>query len=504
MERRKFEDSFKDAFVGAEVSPPDGVWTNIELDLEKADGNKIRRRLIFYKLLAAASVAFALCFAGLGYYMASEKAVNLKEGIAENSSQPSANTSEVQAPLINKEEMTDKTPAPTNSEGTEALTARNRVTEKRADVQQHTESNLLSDRPNRKDREAVKSGIATGKSTAPRNATVEESNNFIADGNHGVTPVVPPALTSEMKSDAGKNTVRSLPSFYTARKPELLFNKSEPDPGMLLLAKLADEEKQYAASDARENEKKSEKLWTSVGFAAGAFSSVNSSVTPTSSNALLTSSNSTVANKQASASGIAYSYAINVGTKLSNRWVLQGGVNYMIQSSDYTATNVVGGNNFSSLKAESINALDNISQSPLTSGSNSLGLLAATVPYTVNNSVKFFSVPVQAGYLVVNKKFGVQLNAGISTDLFLQNTITPEGGSLDKTTQGRGEDSPYRSFNFSGLMGTEFTYRFGQFYRVALNPGLRYPFNSVFKDEIGVQSMPLTFDVGLRFRYIFH
>jgi hypothetical protein len=68
MERRKFEDAVKDAFSGAEASPTETVWTNIELDLERAEGDKMRRRIVFYKLVAAASVAFAMCMAGLGYY----------------------------------------------------------------------------------------------------------------------------------------------------------------------------------------------------------------------------------------------------------------------------------------------------------------------------------------------------------------------------------------------------------------------------------------------------
>jgi len=127
-----------------------------------------------------------------------------------------------------------------------------------------------------------------------------------------------------------------------------------------------------------------------------------------------------------------------------------------------------------------------------------------TAPYSVNNNVQFVNVPMQAGYLVVNKKIGVQLNAGISTDLFLQNTITPEGGSLEKSTQGAGDSSPYRTVNFSGLVGTELTYKFGAHYRLALNPGLRYPMNSIYKSSTGVEAAPLTFDVGLRFRYIFN
>ncbi len=130
--------------------------------------------------------------------------------------------------------------------------------------------------------------------------------------------------------------------------------------------------------------------------------------------------------------------------------------------------------------------------------------VAQTFPYNVNNNVRFVNVPLQAGYLVVNKKFGLQLNAGVSTDVFLQNTITPDGGGLSKTTQGSGDESPYRSLNFSGLMGTEFSYKLGDRYRLSLNPGLRYPFSSVYKSNTGVDSTPLTFDVGLRFRYIFH
>src|SRR6188768_1396917 len=60
MERGEFNDLMKDAFKDAEVTPSGNVWTNIELDLEKAAGDDIRRRLFYYKMVAAASVIFAL------------------------------------------------------------------------------------------------------------------------------------------------------------------------------------------------------------------------------------------------------------------------------------------------------------------------------------------------------------------------------------------------------------------------------------------------------------
>jgi hypothetical protein len=130
--------------------------------------------------------------------------------------------------------------------------------------------------------------------------------------------------------------------------------------------------------------------------------------------------------------------------------------------------------------------------------------ILSTAPYTINSSLQFVSIPLQAGYMVVNKRFGIQLNGGVSTDMFLQNTLTPESDNVSKTTQGSGSESPYRTFNFSGLVGTEFSYKFGQHYRLALNPGIRYPFNSIYKSDQPITAMPLTFDVGLRFRYIFH
>jgi hypothetical protein len=274
---------------------------------------------------------------------------------------------------------------------------------------------------------------------------------------------------------------------------------------MVLLARLAEEERRYAMDEKKQNEKRAEKLWTSVGFAAGGFNANSASVStpPTNSSYYAVSnsgSSSNTASKQSSASGVAYSVGVSMGGRIADRWVLQGGVNYLTQSSDYTANNVVVlDNNFQAPKAVSLNAF-----SPLAADASSQARVAQTFPYNVNNNVRFVSVPLQAGYLVVDKKFGLQLNGGVSTDLFLQNTITPDGGGVAQTTQGRGGDSPYRSLNFSGLVGTELSYKLGYRYRVSLNPGLRYPFNSVYKSDTGVSATPLTFDVGLRFRYIFH
>lgn len=208
-----------------------------------------------------------------------------------------------------------------------------------------------------------------------------------------------------------------------------------------------------------------------------------------------------IVDQEAKASGYSYSMGVNVGTRIAERWVLQGGVNYLTQSSEYTSsTLVVDGPGFMSAeryRPATTNALVNADEFEL--GNR----IVYSAPYSVNNSMRYLSIPVQAGYQLIDKTFGWQLNAGVATDLFLQNTVKGESDQLARTTAPGGSDSPYRTVNLSGLLGTEFSYRFGPHYRISLNPGIRYPFNTIYKSELGVDSSPLTFDVGLRFRYIF-
>lgn len=534
MERRKFEDSFKEAFQQAEVNPSENVWTNIELDLEKAEGDKMKRRLIFFKMLAAASVIFAMTVAGIGYFalrdpqrdnLAQQPGPNVPAGEQDDNK---VTIDEKEKSNLPKDVEERKALADASSSSGNQSANSNSTENSRAASPQSPSSRTLSETENGINGQ---SGNAEERVSRDSDAVVKkrwETGNQVADikantvGVPDAGQAAAPSRTSSPNSDNQQNintvsTVndastlvqkkvvaaskheRKLPLFYEPKQPALQFPQSTADPGMLLLAKLDAEQKQLAREDKSQKKNNTEKLWTSVGFAAGAFDSNNPSVSPVYSNSVYSLNASNAAAKQSKASGTTYSFGLSVGTRLSERWVLQGGFSYLTQTSDYTANGVIVGNNFEAPKAESLNAFN--SQLADVSAQTRV---AQTYPYNVNNNVRFVSLPIQAGYLVINRKFGLQVNAGVATDLFLQNTITPDGGGLSKTTQGRGDDSPYRSLNFSGLMGTELSYKLGYRYRVSLNPGVRYPFSSVYKSNTGVDATPLTFDVGLRFRYIFH
>jgi hypothetical protein len=490
MEREKFEDSLKDAFDKAEISPSESVWTNIELDLEKAEGGKMKRSLLFFKLLAAASIVFAMGVGSTFLYVKQQQneatQITLKENqittdpTNSKQQQPVNNNSKTQRNLIAENGRADLSGANTRANQTKGLPVDEKIQRDGNAVDGSQKITAISD---------------TYPETSDNNHDVSNQTELHTQNIIGAVDVTRQSETSELL-------------FYKKPSSSLVSNKQaqihlpkqeEADPVALMLARLnAEEEAVKNASSKKQST--SEKLWTSVGFAAGSFNTVSSGISPSTSNTFL-ASNSQVADKEATASGTAYSVGVNMGTKLSTKWVLQGGVNYLTQSSDYTAQAAVGSSNFQNFRPASINEFDKLNESE---GGQNQDKLVATAPYNVNNNVQYLSVPLQAGYMIIDKKFALQLNAGVSTELFLQNTRSADGQNFDKVTQGRGADSPYRPVNFSGLAGTEISYKFGSRYRLSLNPGLRYPFRSVYKSDIGVQSTPLTFDVGLRFRYIFH
>ncbi|HEX5171631.1 MAG TPA: outer membrane beta-barrel protein [Cyclobacteriaceae bacterium] len=477
MERQKFEDSFREAFNKAEVSPSENVWTNIELDLERLEGGKMKRRILFYKFVAAASVAFAMAIGGIGYFYVRSTERSADNSIAVNDKKSnSSNSDQLSVPGSELNQQESSTMMADNAQSDHG-----NVKEK---TDEHDAgSNGQNINTHSRQHEGIErlSANSTEKIAATNGKTVSDPVSSYA------------SLSPENIGEEQAPYERKLPALVRQRKFELYFPKTEPDEFDLMLAREEWKEKQSKKSSY-------EKVWTSVGFTAGSFaggsSGAGAAILNTANTGFQSYSISNTLSNEASASGVAYSVGVNVGTRLSKRWILQGGLNYLTQSSNYTSDALV------TTDFQNYSAANSAELTKLTDRSSSAKVVPAS-PYSVNNNLQFLSVPLQAGYVVLNHAFAIQLNGGVSTDLFLQSTITPENGSLDKVSNGRGDDSPYRPVNFSGLIGTEFSYRFAERYRLSLAPGIRYPFGSIYKSETGLQANPVTLDVGLRFRYIF-
>ncbi len=451
----------------AEAAHSDQVWEGIEMELDRAEVKKLRKSVFMYKWMAAASVVFAI-ISGVFTYWANQNNEPFDVTLAEVEIPNTGNAPSQPWQGVNNHATDNLNELAKVQQVTQAgNTPISKLTENRSlylasDETQNTTIGFQK-RP----------GSGKNFGLANYGQSLTQSGN---SSNVYHTGILSNAMLS---SGTSEGTVVESP---------LLQPKQEP-----LLASGTVVENDDLGEDAIDK-KSDDKFWTALGFAAGTFSNA----TPTSPSAPATTLRSMAAGQTAASESNSpgYTYAVNVivGTKVSDRWVLQGGMSYISQTSDYTATTVVSNPNGTTLMAASINQFEK--------SDNTQSSILSTSPYTVNNNIQMISFPLQAGLILMDRKVGFLINSGFSTDLFLQNTITPQVVNLEKSTQGRGDESPYKPLNVSGLFGSEVSYRFGENYRISLAPGLRYPFSSIYKSDLGIKSSPLTFDVAVRFRYI--
>ena len=534
-ENRKFEEAWKKAFADAEGNVSDSVWNNIDSQLVRAESGEMKKRIVFYKWLAAASVVFALGVGGVFVYRNSfedidgsrqssfaeatedkfeagkgeevdngkltivkeQGEVGSRDALGEDadiyrqgrqSSIAAAKEDKLAVGSVEKidkaqlavdknkvgkvgdpdalvhvidihrqhgQRMVGKSEAVENGKGMSKTDEEKKLGDEKFLTEQTTEASIaIVEEPLKEE---------------AKSAEVKSMNELTGSSQAGVTAVIP---TENILKET--DTVAFIESPIKIGKVEEL---------------KSDEEKKVVKKVVEEN------WWAAVSGSAGSYDPNGGAAT---SSGLLrnapagTFSPSASQNNTASL-GTAYSYGINFGKRITPHWVLISGVGFLSQSINYPSNQAV----FSASQAQAFSA----DASKL---SNSNGTTAAPInSYELNSINEFITVPLQAGYLIVNKKIGVQLNAGVASDIFVRNSLVDPTSRLSTNTQTAGENSTYRTFNWTGLVGTELSYRISNHYRISVIPGMRYSFNSILKPTVGGTITPLIWDVGFRFRYIF-
>jgi hypothetical protein len=128
---------------------------------------------------------------------------------------------------------------------------------------------------------------------------------------------------------------------------------------------------------------------------------------------------------------------------------------------------------------------------------------SATGTYTVNTLKRYLSVPVQAGWFVVDRKIKGMVSLGVISDFFLSSTMSDVSGQLESISIRRGSHPSYAGWVFSGTAGTEWSLGVSDHYQLAISPGIRYAMTPVYKKEISVNGNSYAFDLSVRLRYFF-
>jgi hypothetical protein len=456
-DRGMFEREWENAFEGAEMAPSETVWSKVEVAVANNEGKDYKRSLLFFKLLAAASVSFAMCVGGWQLYENYYNQESSFDVIADQESDIST---------LSNEGIKENEPLIAQKKEGENNTNERMVPSADTHYTGESDSNRSTDKQ-------IKSAAEQTTDSDPLLVINEDdSNNRQADNDRGE------AL--DKAAFIAQNTVSSPDKLENLGVDFFTVNGELVEPKMVpWLSNI---------STTRKTDFKG--LWAGVGIGAGSFnsSSNGADMSMASSEEFFNSDAGSISDSQDLVSdesdGNAYSFGLNVGAQISKRVVLMSGLSYVQQ---FTTSN----SNIVALNTSGYSAVNR------NSSLSSEASYAYTDSYKISNTYELLSVPVQAGYILLDRKFNIMLLGGVSNDIFLRQKISDESGRA-RSVENTGSDSGYSIYSLSGLFGSEFSYDLGENYSLSLQPQVRQTINSFTPEG----TKPTYLEVGFKFKYI--
>lgn len=530
-----FESGWQKAFEDAEISPGKDVWSNIDTNLANKETHKYKRRVAYYKWVAAASVVFAI---GLSYFSLNNISTNSLDSDSEKViTSKSQNLIENDAKVNNEPDIAGNDQsiqdegglnlAKNNDEAVEDLVNQNNRLKEEvpvsddASMQQNNErlaseaASLSSDEaygPSKSSKDNRNSDKDLEERLVAENSEdydeeVLAVNKFqtrekVADENaQKILVGEPQEENAPLKSDgtvyanASGVTMKPLQS-YPYDVEEFYAGLLDPPyiysiPGVSIMRASKEQEEGISV------------LWAGLNIGSGLFdpnfqegSNFQPKTSPAlfSSNAVARESSPQEASyKESTDPGISYSLGVNFGVRLTDKWVIQSGIAYAQKRASTNSTT-------------SLQNIKNVSKTPeylgdLTTASYSNALTNVSQDYQLMNSFEFISVPLKAGYLILDRKIGIMILGGLSADVFLSNTLSESNDKLEDIKVDAGSDSPFRDVVFNGVIGAEFSYEISRNYHLTLEPNYGIALNSLTKSASSFTSNPQTFGIaaGLKF-----
>lgn len=553
-ERSHWENEWADAFNDEKQTPSQRVWQNIDSVLANKEAKKYKKRAVFYKWLAAASVFISACGAVL--FMLSSPQNNSGNNLAQETSVKG--TQVQQAPGLQEtgksaseagkgvtatgtETAPDhaalaKEADPPHKKDIPAQTdlAGNYVAAKEQKPFRETEVNASPSGKNSVGKETDEISVATVKGKenqkvpdVPEKESSGSVNSFAFSGEeeekeekyNGRTPAS--GLTSKSgngKANAfafqGNQHADSVTALVRAEKRGLLQEEKEPPFVEVYVNRV------WVASQMLKNKAKEspDRFWIGAALASNSFKPnfVDNSPAPVlqaadnSKPSALTQRKSVVSKDswdKSQESIISFAGGFQGAAHLSEKWVLQGGLQYGTYktSGNAGAYSDAGGTHTYPLHYANLNQEAASPPSPNTEFARDFINHSSQYnsPVSAVNTFEFLSVPLTIGYIVLDKKIGLMLTPGITSEFFLSNQLSDEADKLgDYTVRGGESNSPYNVVHFRGLVGAQLFYKLGKNYVVSLEPSYQHAITDFNKSESIFDSRPSNISLGAAFRYI--
>jgi hypothetical protein len=462
---------WREVFGEAEMTPSKGVWDKIDSALSKQEAGYFKKRAFIFKLLAAASIIFALGVSLFSINYMLDHDVTQPIAVEDQSSNLESADTEQLAVVIDSEadersisaEKSESIIQDQNIESTAQNDAKatilqnviplineDNITTENEDI--FDKDQLENDRHNFPFEALAAKGVGTGFT----DADIYEIDHIY------MIPIMP--------TGASRMKIRSENTGFLAG---LDFSTGVFDPNFQQGGGVF-----ASASGAT--------------FADARVESVNDQLTSfnaTNKDFLLVRSAG-----QETKPEIQYSYGANLGFRVSKRIILQSGIAYRKASTTTTTTGYFEdpvSNTQIPIVASYQYRLDGLSA------------VKRTAETDLNNQYEFASIPLRAGYVFLDRKINLTLMAGISSELFLNNRIGSNNSDFETLTTTSGDGSPYKRIYFNGSLGTMLGYTFARNYLISVEPSYRFAMNSFTREDFYLNSFPSSFMVSFGVAYNF-
>lgn len=444
----RFEQEWRDAMEDANVSPPEIVWDRIDSKLANSEASSYRKKASFYKWVASVALLVAASLVTL-------------EFIGQEEQEQASVTTAIEEPV-----QLPKDVVPTNE-----------LTSAQSTVEQNNVPEVTSTPINRPP--ASKPNTTNQYASA---IIVDEDDNSL------IERLLEFSFLERKEGVVGIDPTEK--EYWVNRVPTY---------------------RNYVAYASKTPSRQDERFWAGVGVGSGVFDPNYNLNEPNQLTEAMLSDDKFVNTTdfrdqdesvtESITSGTSYSMGLNFGVKLSKRWTLESGVQYAV--ADLTSkTNVIIEND---LFAQPVPNSSEIVDVPSIAGMTKQTSVVEYVNEDVDleNSFQFASVPLKAGYIVVDRKFNFKINAGIAADFYLGNKLKDTDNRVATLEITPGAESPYRDFSFSGLAGVEVGYRIADRLNLSIEPNYRHALQPATKQSSNFETTPSRFGVlaGLKYNF---
>lgn len=196
-------------------------------------------------------------------------------------------------------------------------------------------------------------------------------------------------------------------------------------------------------------------------------------------------------------SGQSVAGGMNLGKRLSKRWVVSSGLHYSAFNTGTAASQVVADANDINY-ALTRETSDNNLETALSEGN----LRYAGQEVQLANEYQYLTVPIKAGYVLLDKKFNVTLNTGLSGNFLIDSELVSSGDSQHLSNDFSTSES-YKSVYFNLLTSVEFGYVFQQHYQFLVEPNYNQALTNFTSSNHAGNAKPRNIGLTVGFRYNF-